>query len=298
MESRKTLTRYYQKQKRSLEDNCNICGINNKLTYDHVPPKCCFNDIHVKPIENMSGEKEKYNPTCSQNGLKYRSICDTCNNGVLAKYDKSIEDVVFEIKSHLNDCDNVSTGSIVLSVKINAFAKSICGHFLAMKNYYDKKCKIDISLREYVLSPSALPPRNYHLLIRYYPFSTVFALRDVAIAAPSNNITIPNGTISVLSSFPIAYILSQGSRKCGFIDLFEYCSNNIDDIAEIPLDINTAFYNNSNVLRDPKWPCNVTDDSFGVPALLCSASAVEDSAFGNRNADAILQKIKTSSRKL
>ncbi len=73
---RKINDRYYQKEKRNLVDHCNICGKITKPTYDHVPPKCCFNDIYVKPVENLSGRAEKYNPSCSQNGSKY-CYCQT-----------------------------------------------------------------------------------------------------------------------------------------------------------------------------------------------------------------------------
>ena len=285
-------TRFYEKKKRNRIDYCNICGIESELTYDHVPPKCCFNDMKVSPIEKLSGEQEKFNPNCTQNGLKYRTICGLCNNGILAKYDKSIEDVVEQIKSFLINNDQLNHSTINLSIRVNAFAKSICGHFLAMKNYYDKNCLIDIALREYVLSPSSLPPKDYQLLMRFYPYSTIFSLRDAVIANMHKTLSLPNGVISTLSAFPLSFILNQGNNKCEFIDVFKYCSNNIEDVVEIQLDLKSAFYLNTNVLRHEKWPCNISDDSFGIPALLCSSSAVQDSVFGNRTTDDIFLKMK------
>lgn len=285
-------TRFYEKKKRNRIDYCNICGIESELTYDHVPPKCCFNDMNVSPIEKMSGKQEKFNSNCSQNGLKYRTICNTCNNSLLAKYDKSLEDVVEQIKIFLMNDGNLESNTINLSIKINAFAKSICGHFLAMKNNYDKNCLIDISLREYVLSPSSLPPKDYQLLMRFYPFSTIFSLRDAVIVNMDGHLLVPGGTISVLSAFPFSFILSQGDYTCGCIDIFKYCSNNIEELVEIQLDLNSAFYPNTNVLRHEKWPCYISDDDFGVPALLCSSSAAKDSTYGNRKRVDILKKMK------
>lgn len=285
-------TRFYEKKKRNRIDYCNICGIESELTYDHVPPKCCFNDINVKPIEKMSGEQEKFNPNCSQNGLKYRTICGVCNNSLLAKYDKAVEDVVEQIKTFLMNNDQLKSSTINLSIKINAFAKSICGHFLAMKNDYDKNCRIDISLREYVLSPSSLPPKDYQLLMRFYPFSTIFSLRDATIVNINGHLSVPSGTISVLSAFPLSFILSQGDCTCGCIDIFKYCSDNIEELVEIQLDFSSAFYPNTNVFRHEKWPCNISDDDFGIPALLCSSSAAQYSAYGNRKAEDILLKMK------
>jgi len=285
-------TRYYQKKKRNKIDYCNICGIERELTYDHVPPKCCFNDINIKPIEKLSGEQEKVNPNCSQNGLKYRTICCTCNNSLLAKYDKSIEDVVEQIKAFLMNGDDLKSGTINLSIKINAFAKSVCGHFLAMKNNYDANCLVDISLRKYVLSESTLPPKDYQLLMRFYPFSTIFSLRDAVIVNTNGHLLVPNGTISVLSAFPLSFILSQGDCTCGCIDIFKYCSTNIEELAEMQLDFSSAFYPDTTVLRHEKWPCNISNDDFGIPALLCSSSAVKDSVYGSRKSEEILMKIK------
>ncbi len=287
-------TRFYQKKKRNRIDHCNICGLVSKLTYDHVPPKCCFNDINIKPIEKMSGETERFNPNCSQNGLKYRTICNACNNGLLAKYDKAMEDVVEQIKTFIEDDGDLKSGTIKLSIKINAFTKAICGHLLAMKNDYDEKCLIDIALRKYVLSTSELPPQGYQLLMRFYPFSTIFSLRDASIVNTNNRLLVPDGTISVLSAFPLSFILNQGNCTCGFTDLFEFCSNNIEEIVELQLDIRSAFHPHANILRHEKWPCNISDDDLGVPALLCSSSAAEDSAFANRKAEDILSRINSN----
>ena len=289
-------SRLYIKRKRNKEDFCNICGVKSKLTFDHVPPKCCFNDVNIKPLETLSGEKEKYNPNCSQNGLKYRSLCGECNNGLLAKYDKSVEDVVEQIKNHFLTSNLKKENVINLKIKINAFAKSICGHFLAMKNSYDNQCVTDILLRKYVLDPCALPPEDHQLLIRFYPYSTVFAIRDVAIHPNHIDPAMPKGMISILSSFPIAYILNSGSDSGGFIDLFRYCSENINETIELKLDIYSAFHTNTNMLRHEKWPCNITDDISGTSILICSAHAASDSIYGNRDNKILVSRLQNTKK--
>ena len=39
---------YYKKEKRKEIDLCNICGKSKRLTWDHVPPKCCNNRYAIK----------------------------------------------------------------------------------------------------------------------------------------------------------------------------------------------------------------------------------------------------------
>lgn len=172
-------SRYYKKIKRSREDYCNICGQHRELTYDHIPPKCCFNSTKIIPLETMSGQAENYNPFCTQNGLKYRSICSQCNNGLLAKYDKALEEFVRKIKDALMSEDYHEKR--IFNVRANAIAKSVCGHFLAMKDSYDEQCIVDQRMRDYVQHPNMLPPKGSSLLLRYYPYSTVFLLRDATI---------------------------------------------------------------------------------------------------------------------
>lgn len=39
---------YYKKEKRAEFGFCNICGEEAKLTWDHVPLKCCNNQHSIK----------------------------------------------------------------------------------------------------------------------------------------------------------------------------------------------------------------------------------------------------------
>lgn len=284
-------SRFYKKAKRERSDYCNICGQFATLTYDHIPPKCCFNDIKATPIETMSGEPEKYNPFCSQNGIKFRSICSQCNNGLLAKYDKALEAFVVKLKEILTSEPTCTHKAI--SIRATAVAKSICGHLLAMKGKYDDQCLVDQEFRPFVLDPETPPPQGYSLLLRYYPFSTVFFMRDSVILNIAKKQEIPDGTISVLSSFPLAFILCKDSSDCGMIDLFRYCSGNIEDRTDIDFDFTSAYFPGSSVMRDPKWPCNIDDTNYGVSGVLCSEFAAKESTLANRDPTIIKAKLFT-----
>ena len=63
-------SRNYSKNKGKKIGKCNICGQEAELTWDHVPPKFCFNTEKVKynkilDIHNSKPLKE------SQNGVKF-----------------------------------------------------------------------------------------------------------------------------------------------------------------------------------------------------------------------------------
>lgn len=176
---------------------------------------------------------------------------------------------------------------IKVSVKINRLCRAICGHILAAKNYYDDVCLIDKNLRKYVLDDYALPPKNMALLYWIYPYSTISIVRDVGVQPYSNKYEFPKGTISIMNSFPVAYIVSTDKEKCGLFDMFSVCSNDLDDIVEIPVDCNSCYFPNSKLLRPFLWPCNVTDDETGAAFVLGNDKAMDDSKIAKHSTDSV-----------
>ena len=70
---------------------CRLCGENRKLSFEHVPPRSCFND---KPVYVLGGERllrEEFNldsprGSQSQRGLGSYTLCEQCNNDTGAWY--------------------------------------------------------------------------------------------------------------------------------------------------------------------------------------------------------------------
>ena len=81
---------YYKKEKRKEIDLCNICGKSKRLTWDHVPPKCCNNRYAIKTNSWMEGIPEESSYAKKyQNGIKFRSLCDECNNKVFPRFKRT-----------------------------------------------------------------------------------------------------------------------------------------------------------------------------------------------------------------
>lgn len=75
---------YYKKEKRGEYDFCNICGRKAKLTWDQAPPKCCNNQCSIRTNSWMSGIPKKIGYEKQyQNGIRYRFLCEECNNKLL-----------------------------------------------------------------------------------------------------------------------------------------------------------------------------------------------------------------------
>lgn len=69
--------------------SCNICMKEAKLTWDHVPPKARYSitpAIQQTLFQNMSsrsGNVRLFSET--QNSVKFRTLCSSCNNSFLGK---------------------------------------------------------------------------------------------------------------------------------------------------------------------------------------------------------------------
>lgn len=267
---------HYDKQKRDRFDKCNICGNYAKLTWDHVPPKICFNTEKTEYTQMFGDiEKERSNQrhNITQNGIKYRSICETCNNCLLgSNYDKELEKLIKELTLKL-----MLPSVIKISINVNKLARSVAGHILAAKNNYDADNLVDIGLREFVLDSSSLPPRDTRLLFRLYPYDGIFIIRDVVVRnLYANHYPLPNGMLSCLSFYPIAFILCQSDFDCGLLDLFPLCSNDPERMTDVQIDLLSYRFPDSVKIRDPEWPCNITDNGEGVSMVL-AGNSIKDS---------------------
>lgn len=280
-------TKYYEKKKRKAKiDYCNICGKLLPLTWDHVPPKFCFNNGNVKYNSMMEFHKDNYKKEYSPNGIKYRTICADCNNRILgAAYDREYKKLVDILYSLYTSKEKLSQYITIKELKINQIARAIVGHLLAAREDYVTG-KIEEELRHFLLDETALPPKDLKLLYYSYPYNTVMIVRDVfPFKFDKNEYKAPNCLISCINSFPLAFILaSDCNDTCGLYDMFELCTQNINDEVDIKIDLLSYLFPNHKESRHPFWPCNVSDEKTGVSLILTSETGCNDSILiTNRN---------------
>lgn len=264
--------RSYAKEKRKRKDKCNICGQVSDLTWDHVPPKFCFNNGKVKYNSILERNEESSQSKISQNGIKYRSICSKCNNDLLGSdYDKEYKKLVDILYKLYITQGEIGQYVEIQGINVNKTARAIIGHFLAARNEYIDG-KAENKLREYFLNPNLRPPKDFKLFYYVYIYNTIMIIRDVAPKKFGKvEYAIPEGLISCMNSFPIAFILAHKcDNEVDLYDIFELCTENIDETVNMRIDLLSYMYPNKKVLRDPYWPCNVSDDETGTSMMLIS----------------------------
>ena len=260
----------YQKRKRNKRDRCNICGKTANLTWDHVPPRSCYNNDLIKYNPLFKGiPNEKYEGIF-QSGIRFRSLCESCNNNLLgARYDTEFLKLISKV-NQLIQSPLILPETLRFECNINKIARAVCGHLIAAENEYLDGPMFD-ELRNFVCDETALPPPNRKLLFRIYPHSTVivnqgFLIQNVLSRKKLGN--YPLGTCSMISCYPTAYVLCDDGGNSGLRDLFEFCTENINDIVEFPIDTKSCFYANTSKFRHVLWPCNIGDDSYSVDIML------------------------------
>lgn len=262
--------RSYSSEKRNKNDRCNICGKVSDLTWDHVPPKFCFNDKRTQYNSIFEISKQKKYTHIAQNGIKYRTICAECNNNLLgSNYDKEYKKLVDKLCELYIKIGTIPQYLEITNLKVNKIARSIVGHFLAARKEYNDG-KLENELRKYLLNDKLKPPKDFKLLYYVYIYNTMMIIRDIFPKKFGKaEYSIPEGFISCMNSFPLAFILGHNcENNPGLYDLFEICTEDIDENLNIKIDLLSYMYPNRRELRDPYWPCNISDGETGTSMML------------------------------
>ena len=274
-------------QNRKQPDYCNICGKMAFLTWDHIPPKSLLQEPNTyantlfHELPSPDRHMRQY-----QNGIKYQSICSHCNNDLVGQYDADLSAFSKGIIIELNRCEQRilnheinHVNSITVTTKINRVLRAICGHFLAMKNHYDDENIVDCYLRTYLTDTN----QTFSALFLHcwlYPYSTILNARDFVVVNTHQS-THPKGMVSVMSCYPLAFLISTVDETAASLDnLGSYSTTKIDEEIPVTLRLSTAYYTNTHKIKDLSWPCNVSSDEFETPDLLGYQQLINDSRLG------------------
>jgi len=162
-----------------IEGKCNICGEQCVFTEDHVPPKGSIEvtkrDLHL--LTSYMAPK-RIRPRHMQDGIKFRTLCSTCNNERLGKdYDPYLIEFSRNILTVLNAKRKerlVIPNKMVVKGKPQRIARAVVGHLLAAYIRPNMAVKPDSApfpdiLRSYFLDP--LSPLPAEVDIRYWVYT-------------------------------------------------------------------------------------------------------------------------------
>lgn len=216
------------------------------MSWDHVPPK---GGIELTPVrmqsilDLMTGDTERPKQLISQNGMKFRTICRSCNSLLGTKYDPTLNEFAISVGHYLNTAlelpDQVSH-----LVKPQRLMKAILGHLLAAKVEIENTT-FDQEARKYVLDESAHLPSDINIFYWPYPYECSVTIRDFGMFTPRGTFNKP-AIFQTMKYFPIAYLCSDVKEYAGLACLSWYREMGLDDEIEIPINLKQTF--------DQHWP--------------------------------------------
>lgn len=210
-------------QKTPVDNICNICLNPRNLTEDHVPPQCMGNNLltHYINYFNYLLTKDIQYKGISQNGIKYKTICDSCNNDKLKLYDDELNNLY----SSFRNASISNKISIRLRIKPNKIIRGILGHFLSAKTSHERTASEEI-FADAIDNPNSPISAQLGFYIAPYLSDQIRIIRDMLI----NGAQV---SINAIKIKPLAFIVTFPKVSLNFADWSRYFNCNLEDEYEV-----------------------------------------------------------------
>lgn len=211
----------------------------------------------------LSGETHHFKSTYSQNGLKYRTICKSCNETIGHKYDVALNEFTLSVGKYLST--SLSLPPIIHHpTRPAALIRSVLAHILAAKVTNDG-AYFDRDIAPTILDESTPIPQDVHMFYWLFPFEETVLIRDFAIsyvALGSKEVF----SCQLLKYFPVAYLITNASRFHDLDELTAYRNASITEKISIPIRLSPV--------RPSVWPERHDDGK-----IMLGGQAMLDSPF-------------------
>jgi hypothetical protein len=240
---------HYVKHKRERFGKCNICLKEANLTWDHVPPKSGIELSAVEMqtvLQRFTTNNNKF--LISQNGVKYRTICKSCNEFLGGTYDKVMNEFSRTLSKYLNST-LILPKIISIKTKPNLLVKGIIAHLISAKAEIDE-VTFDKIFRKFILNKNASIPEDLHIYYWVYPYNNIIVIRDFMMPSIRGKFK-ELSFFHLLKFFPIAYLVSDSNAYENLPDLMKYCNNDCDFETDIQINLERVeSYNWPEIVED------------------------------------------------
>ena len=195
----------------------------------------------------------------SQNGMKYRTICRSCNSLLGTEYDPTIIAFWDDLARYV-DTSVALPHFIHHPVKVQRLFKGVLGHLLAAEVNAESP-DLGAPVRQYVLEPAEPLPAHINAFLWLNPFCGSVVIRDL-IQYSLRDQAIHR--LHVLKHFPVGFLFTSSKRYGGLPDLSPHRSVAIDDDVAIPVQL--------GIHRPHNWP-EAPSDVDGTVTLVGEAAA-------------------------
>jgi hypothetical protein len=243
--------------KRGKHGRCNICGKVGKLSWDHVPPKRSVAPARTEilSVGGMLKAKDKIGKAVvSQNGIKYRTLCECCNNDLLGKRcDPTLNAFALDI-GRICRSGIIPPPIVRIPTKPLKLMKGIFGHLLAADTVEFDNAGCNNVMRECFLDYNAPVPDNIHVFYWLYPYEIQVIKQDLVMPARRGRFNDGFGFFKILKYFPVAYMVTNLAAYEGLAALTAHRGTRWNETLDVEIHFDKKY--------PWEWPDNVDPGNF------------------------------------
>ena len=158
--------------------------------------------MHIADL--LSVERPNASTRFAQGGVKYRTLCATCNNDLLGhRYDPTLVTLSRDVRALL-DTKLLLPPEIHIRTKPNRLVRSVVGHLLAFGVGQHRDGSANESLTDFLLDETLPFPSGLRLYYWLYPFNDQVLVRHAGLSFQYANDLAP---FMLLKFFPLAFFL-------------------------------------------------------------------------------------------
>lgn len=254
------------KTKGEINGICNICGEFGNLTDDHTPPKGC---IKISPVEikhltsRLAIYPEEAKGRLSQNGVKYRTLCKTCNNEILGlNCDPTFNYFVNTIRDFWMSSE-FKQDIIAITTYPQKIIRSLIGHISAQGiNRFNKGIYTE-PIKKYMTDFDEPLPDGINIYYWFYPYKGHVMARDVALSFAASG--VEPCSLWLLKFFPIGFMVTFDKP-----DIYHFKVNELTKLRHLHHDEpGTIYFDYANIPHHkwPEAPMNETILLYGEEAI-------------------------------
>ncbi len=207
---------------------CLLCGDKTVLSYEHIPPKSCYNDSCIRTHTFYSMIKQHQSREKFPRGLGRKSLCRDCNTRLGREYvpafkswtEQGMDLLIKGAGLHPIDCPfTIKPGSIIRQVA--SMAVALGDEWMIKNRWFDR-------LKQMVFNPSvSLVPNDFRFFVyligdgepRLAGFATPVKIADIAHPMVQCEVALP----------PFGYVVihndentTELARRIGLCDITNF----------------------------------------------------------------------------
>jgi hypothetical protein len=212
------------------------------LTENHIPPQAVGNFDHWNAQSYLTvsaADRELFYGRRFNGGLRFKTLCAECNNGLGGKEDKAIINFFERVRKLLN-----SRVILLSRMQVPARPNQILAH-LVSANESGVPSAFDVEARELFFGKKSLSLSSWNLFYWIYLCPNLFLMRNAYYTVWHPTVTVT--PIQVLKFFPLAFMFTQEPWFFGLPNMRSFLRSEDDEVVDLPVELQAKD-------GHPVWP--------------------------------------------